>query len=273
MDSYERSDAGQRSLINSAFQGRRYKLYTALELFEEMLGILSSRRSDRLIQRVRWLLAIPDWRTLNDYRDIIRNELAGKQQIFLPASAQTKLYRKLKQIADGKLSTRLQFFASQTGFRKESDLQWYKDQQNVFRAEFPQLAHGGCIGMSLEEFHASYWNKWQISWVSGMLQTFGAENPSKRAAVILENPGSFPYLSTLMRVHSLLFYRYFVRNRRVKMGDLYDAAFIVYLTGLDLLITNDQGLLDQVHEVSGQGSMKAMTFENFVQQLQGSQGC
>ncbi len=53
------------------------------------------------------------------------------------------------------------------------------------------------------------------------------------------------------------------------VGDLYDAALIVYLTGLDWLVTNDKELLDRAHEVFAQGK-KALTFEEFLEVLQDS---
>ena len=108
------------------------------------------------------------------------------------------------------------------------------------------------------EFFTLYWKKWRHR-----LDTLinAAPNAAPLSSA-LETPAQYPHSHAFLVTHGALLYRYMVQNQRVDPGDVYDAAGLVGLAGMDSLITEDRKL-PKVGALVWGDSKRIMSFDDW----------
>ena len=79
---------------------------------------------------------------------------------------------------------------------------------------------------------------------------------------ILDNPIDYPYFYISSRVFMGIFYRHIVLKRAVEKGDSYDQYYLIYLTRLDYLVSEDRGLKEFAELVFGK--QKVINFSELI---------
>lgn len=216
-------------------------LYPSLDLIEEALGVLDSDRSELLPKFAASLLHL--WergRLLADMPDILMSEAEGHGEIFASNNVYLSVRHELEQIAKGKENKGVQRTIERIKREKQESVEFFRNlQENLRQHDF--------IPNKNEDFE-SFFEKVSVnrSFID-YLQMHEIKKPDETWRRIKENIERYPYWKSLCRAELAIFYRYYLMNPKQdrnleKEPDLVDFRHLVYMTGLDWLITGDERL-------------------------------
>ncbi|MCP4653592.1 MAG: hypothetical protein GY858_09475 [Candidatus Omnitrophica bacterium] len=265
-DNYDKHPIQEdKKLIISAFRRKYFSFYPTPEVLAELLGIYSTRRKPLLIRYSKILLSMVDYRIFNYWSRIIRHDLGllENESIFL-GSKETEYAKSIfGALANGRKPKNIEEILNLVKQEKEDNYKKYKATQkrifNKFKDEKITVPK-----MSFDEF---YNDKTIMNMRRDLIRYLflraGKSVSDEKTNKITDTPRRYPYFSTSSRVFMALFYRYVVLGRGVREGDHYDQYYLIYLTDLDYLVSNDLGLKELAKDVFG-GSDKIIDFDGLV---------
>ncbi len=266
LDKYEGLPQDQRQSLSNSLKSHYISLYPSPEFIEEMLSIIESKRAELLSPRAAWLLEVLSGRPLCYHGEIIISELSGERNLFLEAGTSRRLHEVLKSISNGYWPTEFDELGQQLRNKKARYVADYKVEQDRFRAHF---GYGKIDAgpKTLEVFEEKYWDEWRQQLVEDICRKSRIPHPESRSKEILNHVIDFPYLNVFLKVQAVMYYWYFVLNRKIEAGDLYDAGQLVYMAGLDWMVTEEKKL----HEIFGMvfsAPKRIMTFDQFTNAIE-----
>jgi hypothetical protein len=80
---------------------------------------------------------------------------------------------------------------------------------------------------------------------------------------ILDNEEYYPYYHTSLKVFLGIFYRHTVLGRSIDKGDIYDQYYLIYLTNLDYLVSDDKNM-KELGEIVLSKAKKVINFDELI---------
>jgi len=267
-DSYP--DATIKEKVISAFKTKRFSFYPSAELFTELLGMYHTKRKNLLKKYAKVCLDIMDYRILNAWNEILLCELGLNRHASVFVGSD--IVRNIKNIftdLSGSKTLRdvdIEKLLAYVKKQRETNYKSYKENQ---QEHFDKLKKAGIKTpkMTFDEFYKQdYTIKIREDTIKRIFERGKKPIHGEKIKEILDNSIKYPYFYTSSRVFMALFYRHVVSRRKVKGGDHYDQYYLIYLTGLDHLVSNDVGLKELATNVFGD-SKKVLNFSEFVSML------
>lgn len=239
----------ERDALVRSFTSHRYSLYASGESISEMIALWGTRRSARLQPQAQLLLETMSGRTLRYHGKLVTDELRGVQSsLFLPATQSERLKTLLSILASGGTPTGIEDIVKHTRERKNDDERVWDDMKATFSGLEQANKHGW--PPPFEEVR----DEWAIDQLDCFFDACERNGklarPAATASEIIASPERYPYTVTAFRTWAALSYRHWVENRTVERGDTFDAQQVIYLVGVDLLVSDDanmQALCQRVH--------------------------
>lgn len=233
----EALDAHGQERVLKLLDPRNREIRMTWEAIQEVVSVAGTRKASRLPVRCRLLHTLVYLPPYLPFTHVVRSELAG-DTVFFSSTDHWNLQSVLEKLAGGHAPAKsLRELHLILGGEKRDHREGYLRIQTRIRERMrgrPSLQRS----TTFEGFSAMYWKQWSKS-----LDTLiDAPSHAARLSLSLEKPRQFPYSHAFLRTHVALLYRHLVQNRRVGRGDVFDAALLVCLAGMDTLITEDRGL-------------------------------
>ncbi len=240
-DEYDKCrDLSLKSKIKSAFQAKGLSFYPSCELLNEMVRILESKkRKDLWPERRKLLWDLKPQRFFNYWGDIVKAEVLGMPgSIYLTKGQEEQLRNILFRIEKAE---HIMEIAATVNEANLGHWKWHKDQQNEIRLLKKRGLKKGEI-KSFDEFNKRYWNKYGVSLLKDIIfrEEKNEDSAQIKACSIMNSIEQYPYTNAFLRTLSAMFFRYFYEDREIKKSDFYDAVQLIYMVGLDVLITGDR---------------------------------
>jgi len=259
-DNYDQLSPMEQTLFAATFHSHKFSLYMHYDLLEETTRLSESpQRGHLLSKRITWLLDLGG-RLLADGCDIIESEIAGNTRIFEPAGEATELRAALKRVA-----------ASGNTFTSKPLPPHDSLPQRIFQNEKAQQASfRRMIGnpADAKKDYPSY-SAFKTKWLLPNL-TLAATNvfeewklDKTKLDLVVSNPSRFPYFHLHLEIYFCWVYLVFIENMRVGEGDSHDRDHLLYMHGLDLLVTDDKRLTRLFHLVHAPPK-RVVSFNEFM---------
>ncbi|MEK7475219.1 MAG: hypothetical protein AAB152_06235 [Candidatus Coatesbacteria bacterium] len=235
-----------RAVLLQSFSTRKHSFYATNELATEVLAMDASTSRALLSRRTGLLLRLlASGRVLNHYGQIIQGELEAESRLFADSGEVTLLKEHLGTVsATGSLGD-LRAFVDAAAEKKRKAFAHRHVHQDRLRRELEERGLHG----DLQEKYSVYeaFEAFMLPLVSRDLAQdyLKAETrplARRRLETLHEHLDDFPYTKTLFRITTARMFWNWVMNRRVDSGDLCDDEQLVYMAGLDLMVTEDQRL-------------------------------
>lgn len=238
------ADVGMKEDIMTAFSSRRHSFYGTNELAVEVLAMNGSGSKVLMPGRIGLLLRLLErGRMLNHYGQIIQGELEAENRIF-PTSGETNLLKaKLESVAStgslGELASYIEDSAKE------------KERAFAHRCAYQERIRQGLKEPSRREdarrrygeyaaFEAFMLPQVARELTQGFLKKEVRPLAHKRLESAHEHLDDFPYIKLFFRIATARIFYNWIMDRRVDYGDSCDDEQLVYLAGLDLMVTEDQ---------------------------------
>lgn len=245
-DNYEKhQNVEVKHKIKQAFISRRLSFYPSLQLISELVSIYQTKRRDLLTKYAQLFLDIKACRCFNDWNRIIRSELGliQTENIFLENRYFRELKSILERLSQGYIRKDVKdFLIEAVKIEKDKDFKKFKQNQNHhFKLLKEQKIK--TPNMTFEDFFKQeYAVKIRRDLIKHLFDKAGKPITEQKIDKILDNSVDYPYFYTSSRVFMGIFYRHILLKRGVSEGDSYDQYYLIYLTRLDYLVSEDGGL-------------------------------
>lgn len=252
----------KRNLI-LAFQQKRFSFYPTAELGAELLGLYKTKRKQTLFKHAEVFLELRPGRFLNAWNKIIRSELGLlKEGVFLDPVLYDQIIRLMEGLKNGEVPENIDEILEKVEEEKVKNFETYKKSQDEHFAKIKKLKIK-IPSMTFDEF---YFRDFAINIrkdnIKAIFKRAGKEISETLINKINDNP-KYPYYFTSARVFMAMFYRHVVLKRKVKASDHYDQYYLIYLTNLDYLVSNDSGIKELARDVFGNEN-KVITFQELM---------
>ncbi len=266
-DNYEcyPDDKIKQQLIAN-FINKYFSFYPCTVLVAELLGIWRTKRKDLLSKYSSIFFKMIDYRVLNDWNRIIRIELGliKGETIFLEQKFVVKIRNVLKDLSQGIEPDYISELLDKVNLDKQKMYKVYKDNQEYYfnRLKVKKLKNPN---ISFEDFYKmDFAIKIRKDLVKNIFSRADVPVLEEKIDKILDSPTKYPYFHTSLRIFIGLYYLHLIKKGRVGEGDNYDQYYLIYLTGLDYLVSND-GKLKELAEVVFGRSKKVINFAELVE--------
>lgn len=246
-------EMGREALLGPAPAGLAdsLQLYLNKEALQESLGLLNDADPEAITVRARVVVKYWVGGVLRSPAEIIKSELAGKTVLF-EADQEASRFRELfEMLARGTQPTALVEFANEGRQRKQRHTAWWQSIKQDF---FEKTKESKKV-LKLEswpQFRRSMWNARGLKAVGSRVPPNGEIEFDEVVDAVLRNPGEHPfaeaYLGTCLNfVHRML------RDPRStpREPSVHDLSLVIYLAGLDGLVTSEAALGTIASEVFG----------------------
>lgn len=252
--------------IIRAFKIKSFAFYPCLELLEEMFGIYNTTRKDKLQRYAGVFLEIMGCRVFNQGNRIIlwELEIIQNEGIFLDTKKVNNLKSHLKTLANGKKLNNIDDILNQVKTEKEK---WYKHYKATKKALLESLKKKNLHlphNITFDEFfQQDFAVNIRKDCVKQMFQRANKPISGENIDKIVDNKNRYPYHYTMSRILTAYFYYRNIRGGKVIDSDIYDQFYLLYLTELDYLVSDDVRLKDLAEIVFG-NPQKVINFEEFI---------
>ena len=251
-----------------AFKRKRFSFYPTTELLTELFGLYNTKRKALLSKYASLCLDIMDYRILNGWNAIILSELGidKENKVFLDTSAANNLKTILSNLSVSGEYKDIEEMLLEVEKEKEKNHQGYKENQDY---HFRLLKESGVEvpKITFDEFYNMDFAKKIRHDTIRMIFERGKHPISENKIIeIVDNSTSYPYYYASSRIFMALFYRHIVMKRSVGVGDHYDQRYLIYLTKLDYLVSDDVGMKELAKDVFG-GTKKVINFTELIELL------
>jgi hypothetical protein len=238
------SEREKHSLLSCRDRGS-IEVFLSLESLEESTALYVDE--PKLRTRAEVILAFLRDRLLARPEDIVDSELRGHTQLLECSRSLEAVRAVFQQVVGGQVPSSIPKIAARATGMKRRTVAYYRTTQDQLRS-LPKQTLRELARKSYPEFHRAYWDKHGMTYLTRFASARGIEAPEEVARHALDAPAQFPFTTTLMTVVSRLLHRYLVLNRRIDEGDAYDVRQLIYMPGLDALVTDDR----KVHQMFGE---------------------
>jgi len=251
-DEYDKcQDLSLKSKIKGAFQTKKTSFYPSKELLDEMVRILESeKRKDLWPERRRLFWELSPQRFFIYWGDIVRKEILGmSDSIYLTKSQEEQTRNILYRIEKAEHIVEI---ANVVKGENLGHWEWHKNKQEEIRIQKKQGLKRGEI-KSFDEFNKKYWDIHGVSLLKDIIlrEEKDEDKAQMKACSTMNNIEQYSYINVFLRITSAMFFRYFFEDREVKESDYYDAVQLIYMAGLDVLITEDRSFKELCRLVFG----------------------
>ncbi|MGF1511807.1 MAG: hypothetical protein ACFB9M_20120 [Myxococcota bacterium] len=242
---WETLDATSRIRVVSAIDaGLGVRL--CWETIREALNV--GPRQELLLGRARLLHAASVQAPFRDAWEILFSELRGSPDPSWSSADHLRFREGMAGLARGGAPGRsVTEIPSEIRAEKEKSLKGYKELKAKFSK--PSLQKPWDSKVSFDEFVGTWWK----AHADTITKFYRDRDPSIRFGVrdVLADPNSFPFAWAWPMAEPALMYRHAAQRRKVHEGDYFDTLRLVYLAGVDGLVTDDKGLTELVLLVWG----------------------
>lgn len=265
---HEWSEDDPKLTVIRSFANHRYSLYASGELVSEMIALLGTTRAGRLPAQAAMLLEVMSGRVLQYYGDLVMGELAGRPiREFLPAGQVRQLKELLTDLARGETPTIIPEVIVQTRERKNHDLEVWKGARQHFQQRLEQEAIKRPNPLpTFDQFCAKHLGELVDSFIGEGVKRGRLVTPPVTAEQVMGKLEQYPYTNAAFKAWAALLYHYWVENRGVDRSDIFDLQQVPYLTGLDLLVSDDTGMRELCGRVHG-SRVRVLDREGFIKEV------
>ncbi len=251
----EKLDEAEQERLLQLLDGTARRVRLTWETIKEVVSVAGTGKGSRLPRRCRLLHTLLNLPPFQPFPQVVRSELAG-DSIYFSKGDHDSLRKVLEKLAGGHApNSTLRELHLVLGAEKKGHRDGYRKLQEPIQKRMhgqPSLERD----TPFDEFLARYWTHWRPR-----LDTLIDASPNTAPlSAALESPPQYPHSHAFLVTHAALLYRYMVQNRHVDPGDVYDAAGVVGLAGMDSLITEDRELCKVGALVWGE-SKRIISFE------------
>ena len=265
-DRYEHySDDNIKKSIKNAFINKKLSFYPSIQLIEELLGIYQTKRKHLLSKYSSSLLKMIDYRILNDWNKIVRHELGliRGEGIFLNKNIVKMVKKQLEDLSQGIIPDQFDDLLDNIKNEKAKWFDIYKERQDFFQERVKQEK----IMIPTISFDKFYKKdsalKIRMDFTKDIFKRAGLKISETKINKILDNEKSYPYYHTSLKVFLGIFYRQTALGRSIDEGDVYDQYYLIYLTNLDYLVSDDKNMKG-LGEIVFPKSKKVINFDELV---------
>lgn len=258
------ADSKIKGKIRNAFISNRLSFYPSLQLIVELFTIYRTQRKHLLPKFSALFLDMMGHRCLNDWNRIIRNELGleHNEGLFLTSDYVKKLKNILEALSKGKIYNDIKEVVREETAKKDKTYHVFKDsQEHHFRILKQQKIK--TPRMSFDDFYnESYTLKIRKDLIEDLFSKANKPITTQKVNNVIDNPQKYPYFYATCRVFMGIFYRHIVLKQKVGKGDKYDQYYLIYLTGLDYLVSEDKALKKFAEYILGK--QKVINFSELI---------
>lgn len=268
-DNYESyPDVKIKERLISVFKKKHFSFYPTTELLTELFGLYHTKRKHLLSKYATICLDIIDYRILNGWNTILLSELGidKENKIFLNTTAVNNIKTILGELSTFGECKDIEELLNTVEKEKEENHKKFKENQDY---HFKLLKEQSIKipKIKFEEFYnMDFAKKIRRDTVRMIFERTGQSISEDKISKIVDNPTLYPYYYISSRIFMALFYRHIVLKRKVGTGDHYDQHYLIYLTNLDYLVSNDAGVKELSEDVFG-SSKKVINFGELVDLL------
>lgn len=243
---WEALEAGPRREVLSAIGGA-VEARLCWETIKEALNV--GKRQDLLPERAELLHAASVHAPFREAWEILFSELRGSSDPSWSSADHLRFREGMAGLARGGAPGRSVIeIPSEIQEVKEKSLKGYRELKAKFSSK-PSLQKPWDSEVSFDEFVDTWWK----AHADTITKFYREKDPSIRFGVrdVLADPDRFPFSWAWHRAEPALMYRHAAQRRKVHQGDYFDTLRLVYLAGVDGLVTDDRGLAELVTLVWG----------------------
>lgn len=269
-DRYEHfPDDEIKKRIKNAFISKRLSFYPSIQLIEELLALYHTQRKRLLPEYCNTLLNMIHYRVFNNWNIIIRHELGliRGEGVFLESGRVKEVKKILEDLSQGIIPDKFDDLLDKVKQEKENWFKIYKNSQNYFleRVKNEKVI---MATINFDEFYKKdFAVKIRMDLTKGIFERAGVQISDTKVNKILNHNKQYPYYHTFLKVSLGLFYRQTVLRRRVSKGDAYDQYYLVYLTNLDYLVSDDKRM-KELADIVFTESQKVINFDDLIRIIQ-----
>ncbi len=270
-------DLLRNSEIKSHCSSYGISIYHSPILLEETLNLWwDLNKREELKKHLEFIIEICNGKWFRDLDEIWTMELEGysvKDYLFLPEKERGNLESQIRfQIIEGNLNPN-----EENEMRKEVNVRIQKNKRmkeisKVLRNDvLSRLRNIGARPSSIKETFEKFVER-NIDWFGeGVIKQY-IRSAKYDADVLIrkwkENRGRFPYFTSWCKGHLYAIYHPMAKqNTPIDEKDIVDASQLVYLRGLDILVSNDRKFMkDAFLELYG-SAKKLLSLDEFIKFL------
>lgn len=261
-------DDAIRKRIKDAFISKRLSFYPSIQLIEELLALYKTQRKDFLPEYCKTLLNMIHYRIFNNWNVIIRHELGliRGEGIFLQSGRVKEVKKILEDLSHKIIPNKFDVLLDKIKQEKENWFKIHKNSQNYFRE---RIRNEKLIitTINFDQFYEKdFAVKIRMDLTKDIFDRAGVQISEARLNRILNNNIQYPYYHTFLKVNLGLFYRQTVLRRRVSKGDAYDQSYLIYLTNLDYLVSDDRRM-KELADIVFTESQKVINFDDLIRMI------
>lgn len=261
----EYQDSTVKGQVRKAFKNRQLSFYPCLELVEELLSIYESSRQNLLQEYSSLFLDMIGYRLFNGWNRIVRSELGliRGESIYLSSEYTKNIENIFQKLSQGnKFDNSVKEILERVRKNKEESYLHFKKNQS-YHFELFEKQNVAIPKMSFDDFYnKDFVIKIRKDLIKDIYGRAGQTISEEQVDKIVDNHIDYPYFYISSRVFMAIFYKHIVQQRRVGEGDSYDQYYLIYLTQLDYLVSDDTRLRELAEDVFG--TSKVVSFSEFI---------
>ncbi len=228
-----------------------------------MVAVMHTPKEDRLVERSRFLADIMrSIRVMKYGGTLVKEELSkgGFTEPFLPSGKADKFKEFIVNMSRGIIPAHIPQVLEDIGKRKQEDQDCFLEIKENLRAEAEKKF--GAVSSRNHDFEDFY------LWVENSVRENNPERFVNYPAGASKS--RFVYANAMTRGLAAMTYVNVFENRGVKRSDGFDIQHLVYLVGMDLLVSGD-GKMRKVCELTFGGQLRAFAPDDFLNELKGEE--
>jgi len=265
-DRYEQyPDDDIKIRIDNAFINKKLSFYPTLQLIEELYGIYQTKRSHLLYKYSGRLVDMIDYKILNNWNIIVRHELGliKNEEIFLSKEIVEKTKKQLKDLSHEIIPDQFNDLLERIKKEKEKWFAIYKESQNSFQERVKNEGITIQVISFSQFYEKNFVKEIRMNLTKDIFERARSETSKAKIDYILDNENLYPYYHTSLKVFLGIFYQQTVSGKSINKGDFYDQFYLIYLTNLDYLVSDDKRM-KELGKIVFSKSQKVITFDELV---------
>ncbi len=262
-------DKKQKKNLDELLKERIYVLFPSGEFISETLAMIGTSSEKLLRPRIEWILASIGGPLFLHWGEILLNELNGDKTVYVDEELQNHFIRHLELVGvDPSVENLLSLKQRITAEKLESKAFYKNLQDNIRNSVLTNKKE-----LDFQEFHERYWERWKLETLIELYERLDASDPIASAKSAMVNIDNLPYTGAMMKIYSAMFYRFYIEDRSLKKEiDIYDAGQLVYMAGLDILVTEDSRLRE-VFNMTYQPPKLVLSFKELLEHVGSLTNC